>query len=159
MDDTFFMNNFDALDHLDGNVENSLEVKLMMAFLEKVLQGLAELIHNHNMVHLAVFSFLISNEMKIRYCGLSSKFVDELGLPKEHDMLLILDCFLNLGSKVVTGLLFLYSVDLTKSTSAKFLDNFVSLVQYFLSVFEHFVFIIINLIKNNFQKYIIYISS
>lgn len=98
MDDSFFVDYFDALDHLDGNVKNSLEIELVMTFLEKVLQRLAQLIHDHNVIHLAIFSLLISDEMKIWYCGLSSKFVDELGLPKEHNVLLILHSFLNLGS-------------------------------------------------------------
>lgn len=98
MDDTFFVDYFDALNHLDGNVQNSLQVKLVVAFLEEVLQGLTELIHDHYVIHLAAFGFLISHEMKIWYCGLSSEFVDQLGLPKEHNMLLILHGLLNLGS-------------------------------------------------------------
>ena len=80
------------------------------------------------MVHLAILGFLVTNEMEVWNRRLASEFVDELGLPEEHDMLLVFDCLLDLGSQEVTCLLFLDLVDITESSSTEFLDDFVSLV-------------------------------
>jgi hypothetical protein len=78
------------------------------------------------MVHFAVFGFLITNEVKIWHGGFTSKLVDELRLPKEHDMLLVLDSLLNLSGEMVSCLLLLDPVDLTEGTTTQLLDNFIS---------------------------------
>ena len=78
MDDAFFMNYLDALDHLNRDVKNSFEVELMVALLEKIFQRLSELVHHHDVIHFAILSFFIAHEMKIRHCGLSPEFMDQL---------------------------------------------------------------------------------
>jgi len=64
-------------------------------------------------------------------------------------MLLILDCFLNLGGKKISCLFLLNSVDLSECSTSKFLNNFVSFVKNFLALFQHYnaIIIIINLKK------------
>ena len=81
-----------------GDVEHSFQVEFAPALLEEVLQRLAEQIHDHNVVHLAVIGFLVANEVQERNEGLAPHLVDELGLPEKHDVFLVLDSFLNLGS-------------------------------------------------------------
>jgi hypothetical protein len=63
MNDSLLVDNLDSLDHLNGNVQDSIEVELSSAFLEQVFEGLAEHVHDHDVVHLAILSFLITNEM------------------------------------------------------------------------------------------------
>ena len=41
VDDAFLVNGFDALDHLNGDVQTSLQIKLASTFLEQVLETLA----------------------------------------------------------------------------------------------------------------------
>ena len=41
VDDSLLMNHFDSLDHLDGNMEDSLEIELSSALLEQIFEGLA----------------------------------------------------------------------------------------------------------------------
>ena len=118
MDDSFFVDHLDSLDHLHGDVQNGLEVESPPALLEQIFERFAEHVHDHDVVHLTVLGFLVTNEVKIGYSRLSSKFVDELGLPEKHDMLLILYGFLNLSGQIVTSLLFLDLVNLTKGTTA-----------------------------------------
>ena len=48
MDDSFFMDLFDALDHLNCNHENSLQVEAALTRLKKVLKRGAEQVHYHN---------------------------------------------------------------------------------------------------------------
>lgn len=47
-----------------------------------------------------------SNVVKRGDAGLSSKLVDQLGLPEKHDMLLVLGRFFDFSSIKVTGLFF-----------------------------------------------------
>ena len=63
MDDSLLMDDLDSLDHLDRDVENGADVELSSAFLEQVLEWLTEHIHDHDVVHFAIFGFLISNEV------------------------------------------------------------------------------------------------
>lgn len=78
MNDALFMDNLDSLDHLDCNVENGLEVELAAALLEQVLEGLTEQIHDHNVVHLAIFGLLVTDKMEVWDCGLTSQLMNEL---------------------------------------------------------------------------------
>lgn len=64
--------------HLDRNVEHSLEVKLAAALLEEVLKGLAKQIHNHNVVHLAVFGLFVTHKVKEGHESLSAQLVNQL---------------------------------------------------------------------------------
>jgi len=87
-------------------------------------------------VHLAVLGLLVSDEVEVRNCCFSSQFVDEFGLPEEHDVLLVLDCLLHLSSEVVACLLLLDLVDLSEGSSAQALDDLVPFVQNFLTLFH-----------------------
>jgi hypothetical protein len=51
--------------HLYCDLQNSFEIELPSAFLKKVLQTFAKLVHDHHVICLTIFSFLISNEMQI----------------------------------------------------------------------------------------------
>ena len=50
--------------HLDGDVEHGLEVELASALLEEVFETLAEQIHDHHVVHLAVLGLLVADEVQ-----------------------------------------------------------------------------------------------
>lgn len=63
VDDSLLVDHLDPLDHLDRDVENCADVKLSSALLEQVLEGLAEHVHYHNVIHFTIFSFFISNEV------------------------------------------------------------------------------------------------
>ena len=63
MNNPFFMHRLDSLDHLSGDVKNSLKVKLSSVFLEQVLKRLTEHVHHHYVIHLAIISLLITYEM------------------------------------------------------------------------------------------------
>jgi hypothetical protein len=86
---------------LVGDVEHSFQVEFAPALLEEVLQRLAEQIHDHNVVHLAVIGFLVANEVQERNEGLAPHLVDELGLPEKHNVSLHFNCFF-LNSKRVS---------------------------------------------------------
>ena len=79
--------------HLNGDVEACLEVELAAALLEEIFEGLTEKIHDHDMIHLAVLSLLVANEVQEGHESLSSELVDQLALPKEHDVSLHFDSF------------------------------------------------------------------
>ena len=134
MDDSFLMNDLDSLDHLDCNVEASLQVKLSSALLELVFETLTEEVHYHDMEHLTIFSLLITNEMEVWHGCLSSELVDEFGLPEEHNVLGVLNCLLNLGCEEVASLFFLHLVDISEGSTAQLLDNLVSLVENLLAL-------------------------
>ena len=69
-----------------SDVEHGLQVKLASALLEQVFEGLAQQIHDHHMVHLAVVGLLVTDEVEEGHKGLTSHLVDELRLPEEHDV-------------------------------------------------------------------------
>ena len=79
--------------HLDSNVEASLEVELSAALLEEVFKTLSEQVHDHDVVHLAIFSLLIADKVQEGDKGLASQLVNQLALPEEHDVTLHLDSF------------------------------------------------------------------
>jgi hypothetical protein len=87
--------------HLNGDVKDGLEVELATALLEEVFETLAEKVHHHHVVHLAVLRLLVAHEVQEWHEGFASEFVDELALPKEHDVTLHLDSFFLHGDKVV----------------------------------------------------------
>lgn len=72
MNDALFVNNLDSLDHLYSNMKYGLEIKLAAALLEQVFERLTEQVHNHDVIHLAIFGLLITNEMEVWNCGLTS---------------------------------------------------------------------------------------
>jgi hypothetical protein len=79
--------------HLHSDVQYSLKVKLSAALLKKVFQTLSEQVHDHDMVHLAVLSFFVTHKMKERNEGLASQLVNQLALPKQHNVSLHFNCF------------------------------------------------------------------
>jgi len=91
------------------------------------------------MIHLAILCFLISDKMQIRNGSFTSEFVNELGLPKKHDVFGVLYSFLNLGREKVACLPLLDFVDISKGASSQLFDDLVPLVQNLLSFF-HIVF-------------------
>ncbi len=94
---------------MNSDAEYGLEVELAAALLEKILERFAEKIHNHHVVGLVVFGLLITNEMQVGNASciqfmlyslslicaltLSPEFVNELGLPVEHNVFLVLNGF------------------------------------------------------------------
>lgn len=128
MDDTFLVNDLDSLDHLHSDMQDSLKIELSAALLEQVFERLTEQVHHHDVVHLTVFSLLVSHEVEVRHGGLSSQLVNQFGLPEQHDVLLVLHGLLHLGSKVVSGLSLLDFVKLSESTASELLHNLVALI-------------------------------
>lgn len=63
MNNSLIVNLLDSLIHLHSNMEDSSQVKLSSALLEKIFKTLTKLIHDHDMVHLTVISLLITNKV------------------------------------------------------------------------------------------------
>ena len=59
----FEMINWKLEYHLNGDAQDSLEVKLSSALLEKIFKTLAEQIHHHHVIGLIVFGLFITNEV------------------------------------------------------------------------------------------------
>ena len=77
MDDSLLVDDLDSLDHLDGNVEASLEVKFPSALLEVVFKTLAEEVHYHDVVHLTILRLLVADEMQIGNRRLASQLMNQ----------------------------------------------------------------------------------
>lgn len=88
MNNAFLVHLLDALNHLHGYVKDGLEVKLASTLLKQVFKRFAEEIHDHNVEHLAVFSFLVTDEVKERHVCFTAQLVNELTFPKQHDVAL-----------------------------------------------------------------------
>ena len=78
-------------------MENGLEVELTATLLEEILKTLAQEVHHHDVIHLAIVSLLITDEVQEGDKGLATELVNELALPKQHDMPLHFHCFLYFG--------------------------------------------------------------
>ena len=130
------MDGLDSLDHLNGDVEACFEVKLSSALLELVLKTLAEQVHDHYVVHLAIFGLLVTDEMQIGNSRLASQLVNQLGFPEKHNVLCIFHGLLNLGCQEITCLSLLDLVNISKCSATKLFDNFVALVQNLLPFFH-----------------------
>ncbi len=74
--------------HLECNVADRLQVELAAALLEKILETLAEEVHNHNMVLFALVGFFITDVVEARDASLSSELVNQFALPEKHNVLL-----------------------------------------------------------------------
>ena len=55
--------------HLNSDAEDSLEVELATALLEEIFKGLAEEVHDHDVIGLIVFGLFIAHEMEIGNTG------------------------------------------------------------------------------------------
>lgn len=54
--------------------------------------------------------------------------MDQFGLPEQHDVLLVLDSLLNLGSEEVSSLLLLNLVNFTESSISDSFNDLVALI-------------------------------
>lgn len=97
MDNTFLVYFLDALDHLHADMQAGLQIKFAFALLEKIFEWFAKKIHNHNVIHFAIFSFLITNEVQVRNHSLATKLVDQFTFPEKHDVFLVLHSLFNFG--------------------------------------------------------------
>ena len=136
MDDPLLVDDLDSLDHLDGDVEASLEVKFPSALLEVVFETLAEEVHDHDVVHLTILRLLVADEMQIRNRRLASQLMNQFRLPEEHNVLGIFHSLLNFSSEEVSCLSLLHLIDFSEGTTSKLFDNFVALVKNLLSFFH-----------------------
>eukprot|EP00354_Favella_ehrenbergii_P009733 CAMPEP_0170457668 /NCGR_PEP_ID=MMETSP0123-20130129/4882_1 /TAXON_ID=182087 /ORGANISM="Favella ehrenbergii, Strain Fehren 1" /LENGTH=131 /DNA_ID=CAMNT_0010721535 /DNA_START=1570 /DNA_END=1965 /DNA_ORIENTATION=- len=129
MDDSLLVYLLNTADHLSGDVEAGLEVKLAAALLEEIFETLAEQVHDHDMVGLAVVGLLISNEVEEGHVCLATQLVNQLTLPEKHNVALSFYRFFHFGGQVFSSLPFLDFVDFTESTATELLDDSVALLQ------------------------------
>jgi len=80
--------------HLYSDVEHSAHIELSPTLLEEILQALTQQVHHHHVEDGAISALLIAYIMQCRHVGFTPELVNEFGFPKEHDVLLIWDCFL-----------------------------------------------------------------
>ena len=59
------------------DVTDSLEIKLVSALLEEILEGFTEQVHHHHVEHFTVLSLLVANEVKEWDEGLTAHLVDQ----------------------------------------------------------------------------------
>jgi len=64
MDDSLFVHFLNAVDELSGDVEAGLKIELATALREQILETLAEQVHHHHVVGLAVFSLLVTDKVE-----------------------------------------------------------------------------------------------
>ena len=57
-------------------MEHCFEVKLASALLKEILKTLAEEVHHHHVIHLAILSLLIADKVEEGHKSLSAQFVD-----------------------------------------------------------------------------------
>jgi hypothetical protein len=67
---------------------HSFQVEFSSALLEQVFQTLTKQVHDHDMVLLSIVCFLITYIVETGYACFATQFMDELALPKKHDVLL-----------------------------------------------------------------------
>lgn len=64
VDNALIVDSFDQVNHLNNDADAGFGVKSTLAVLEQVFKTLAEKVHDHDVEHLAIFSFLVSNEVQ-----------------------------------------------------------------------------------------------
>ena len=116
------MDLLDSLNHLNCNLQYCFQVKLPPALLEQIFQTLSQQVHHHYVVSFAILSLLVPHEVKVGYARLPPQFMDKLRLPEQHDVSLVFNGLLHLGSKEFSCLLLFYLVDLSKSSSSNLLN-------------------------------------
>ena len=136
MDDPLLVADLDSLDHLDGDVKASLEIKFSSALLEVVFETLTKEVHDHDVVHLTILGLLVADEMQIGNRRLASQLVDQFRLPEKHNVLGIFHSLLNFGSEEISCLSLLHLIDFSEGTTSKLFNDFVSLVKNLLSFFH-----------------------
>jgi len=75
MNDSLFVHFLNSLIHLQSNVKDSSQVKFSSTFLEKILKTLTKLVHDHDMVHLTIFSLFVTNKVQVGNKSFASEFV------------------------------------------------------------------------------------
>jgi len=95
-----------------------------------------------------VWDRIISTDVvEAGHFGFAAQLVDELALPKKHNMLLILRSLLHFGCKHFASLLFFYFEDFSESATSEFLHNLEAAIEDllpFLQVRHFSLFITIN---------------
>lgn len=114
----------DAHQHLSGNEEYGFQVKRSFAGLEQILKGGPEQVHDHHVKILVWHTVVSTDVVESRHTCFAAELVNQLALPKQHDVLLVLRRFFNLGSVEFAGLLLLHFKNLTESTASQLLDDF-----------------------------------
>jgi len=138
MNDSFFVDLFDTVYELLGDHQDSLEVELALASLEKVLKGWSEQVHDHHMEALVGHRVVRTDVVEAWHARFSSQLVDELALPEEHDVLLVLGCFFDLGGIELASLLLLDLEDLSEGSTAESLDDLEASFKDLLSFTQHY---------------------
>jgi len=83
---------------------------------------------------------ICADVVKSRHARLAAKLVDKLGLPEEHDVLLILCGFFDFSSVEVSRLLLLNFENLAEGPTAQFLDDLEATLQDLLILLQHAAF-------------------
>ena len=69
-------------------MEHCFEVEFASALLKEILETFAEEVHHHHVIHLAILSLLIADEVKEGDEGFTTQLVNQLTLPEEHNVAL-----------------------------------------------------------------------
>jgi hypothetical protein len=94
VDNSFFVDFLNALEHLDCDEEHGFEVELALAGLEKVFEGGAKEVHDHHVELLVGHRVVRTDVVEAGDACFAAQLVNQLALPEEHHMLLILRRFL-----------------------------------------------------------------
>lgn len=113
----------DAHQHLPGDEQDRLQIKGALAGLEEVLKGGPEKIHDHHVKILVRHTVVCPDVVEARNARFATQLVDELALPEQHDVLLVLRRFFNLGRVEFASLLLFHFKNLTESSASKLLDD------------------------------------
>jgi hypothetical protein len=68
--------------HLVRYVQNCLQVELVAALLEQILQTLPQQVHYHHMKHLPVVSLFVAYEVEERNESFAAQLVNKFALPE-----------------------------------------------------------------------------
>ena len=93
MNNSLLVDLLDALDELDGNHEDGLQVEVALAGLEEVFEGGSEQVHHHDMELLVGHRAVRADVVEAWYARLPPHLVDQLRFPEKHRVPLILLSF------------------------------------------------------------------
>lgn len=119
MNELLLMKVLESLNDLDSNHNNSFEVELFIAFLEKLLQRGSQQVHNHDVVTIELTVVVKSWESDGSWVKLISQVCEELGL------ILKLRVFASEGLHFDSDCLFGFEVDCQMNFSEWTRINFV----------------------------------
>jgi len=117
MNDAFFVDFLDPLDHLDRDEEAGFEVKGALTGREEVLERGAQHVHHHDVEGLVWDRIVSADVIKRGHASFASQFMDQLAFPEKHHVLLMLGRLLQLGCKHLTRLFLFYFEDLAESAA------------------------------------------